>query len=102
MLLAECQTTGGYPRIGSVLPVDLPIVAQAQPGVALRFKYVSPNEAVSIERLANVHKQALGQSLCPLVRDPRTMPDLLSFNMIGGVTTGAEDLENCARHAESV
>ena len=29
VLLAECQTTGGYPRIGTVIPSDLPRVAQA-------------------------------------------------------------------------
>ncbi|MEO1774027.1 MAG: biotin-dependent carboxyltransferase family protein [Pseudomonadota bacterium] len=93
VLLAECRTTGGYPRIGSVLPVDLPIVAQAPPGTAFQFQYVSLEEAVAIERDASQRNQTLGQSLSSLVRDPRTMPDLLSFNLIGGVVAGAEDLE---------
>ena len=29
VLLSECQTTGGYPRIATVLPCDLPCIAQA-------------------------------------------------------------------------
>ena len=37
VLLPECQTIGGYPRIGAVIPADLPKVAQAAPrhGTAL-------------------------------------------------------------------
>ena len=31
VLLADCQSTGGYPRIGTVAPYDLPRVVQAPP-----------------------------------------------------------------------
>ncbi|SHI61030.1 allophanate hydrolase [Shimia gijangensis] len=50
VLLSECQTTGGYPRIGSVLPTDLPRVAQAGRGAALRFRFVTLEQAVEAER----------------------------------------------------
>ncbi|OAS16991.1 biotin-dependent carboxyltransferase family protein [Paenibacillus oryzisoli] len=45
LLLADCQTTGGYPRIGHVITADLPLVAQVKPGGFLRFQEVSHSEA---------------------------------------------------------
>lgn len=45
VLMADAQTTGGYPRIGEVISVDLPIVAQLKPGDRLRFRVVPLDEA---------------------------------------------------------
>ena len=45
VLLADCQTTGGYPRLAHVIAADLGRLAQARPGTPLRFQQVSPAEA---------------------------------------------------------
>jgi antagonist of KipI len=45
ILMADCQTTGGYPRIGEVASVDLPLIAQLKPGDRLRFRFTSLAEA---------------------------------------------------------
>jgi antagonist of KipI len=45
VLMADCQTTGGYPRIAQVISVDLPIVAQARPGDHIQFQKISWQEA---------------------------------------------------------
>jgi len=45
VLLAERQTIGGYPQIGHVISVDLPLLARAWPGTALRFREVGLEEA---------------------------------------------------------
>ncbi|MGI4834245.1 MAG: biotin-dependent carboxyltransferase family protein [Janthinobacterium lividum] len=45
VLLADCQTTGGYPRLAHVVAPDLAQLAQARPGAALRFAEVSLAEA---------------------------------------------------------
>jgi antagonist of KipI len=37
ILLADRQTTGGYPVIGHVTAVDIPVIAQRKPGDQLRF-----------------------------------------------------------------
>lgn len=37
VLLADAQTTGGYPRIASVIEADLWLLAQARPGSRLQF-----------------------------------------------------------------
>ncbi len=92
VLLSECQTTGGYPRIGSVLPADLPYVAQARPGTPLRFRFVSLDEAVEIELRERDRRKNLHKSIQPLIRDPRDIADLLSYQLISGVTAG-DDLE---------
>ena len=88
VLLGECQTTGGYPRIGSVLPADLPRVAQAPPGAALRFRFVTLEEAVLLERHARDRLGDLRARLTRQIRDPASIPDLLSYQLISGVTAG--------------
>lgn len=40
ILLADCQTVGGYPKIATVISADLPRLAQAKPGQPLRFTTV--------------------------------------------------------------
>ncbi|KMK77442.1 biotin-dependent carboxyltransferase family protein [Alkalihalobacillus pseudalcaliphilus] len=45
ILLADRQTTGGYPRIGQIISVDLPQVAQTRPGEELHFVPVTVEEA---------------------------------------------------------
>jgi antagonist of KipI len=42
ILMADAQTTGGYPRIAQVVDADLPILAQKRPGDKIRFREVSP------------------------------------------------------------
>lgn len=96
VLMAECQTMGGYPRIGTVIPADLPIAAQAVPGAKLRFQRVSFEES---DQLWKSEKQQLKEatSRCrPLIRDPRTITDLLDYQLVGGVTAGKELGENDA------
>ncbi len=94
VLLPECQTTGGYPRIGTVIPQDLPIVAQAPPGSPLRFRFIPADEArASWQSLTQINAE-LARTTRPLLRDPRTIPDLLSYQLISGVTAGRElDIE---------
>ena len=41
ILMADAQTTGGYPRIANVVSDDLEIVAQLKPGDELKFMLVS-------------------------------------------------------------
>ena len=58
VLMADHQTTGGYPRLGEVASIDLPLVAQLKPGDRLRFRLVSVDEAQQLY-LAQEHELAL-------------------------------------------
>jgi len=40
ILMADHQTTGGYPRIANVVEADLPLLAQIGPGKGVRFELV--------------------------------------------------------------
>jgi antagonist of KipI len=45
LLLGDCQTIGGYPKIAHVITVDLPVAAQLRAGDQLRFREVSLGDA---------------------------------------------------------
>ncbi len=46
LLLPNCQTTGGYPRVAKVIDADMWKLAYAGPGDSLRFKWVPYEEAL--------------------------------------------------------
>ena len=82
VLLVDCQTMGGYPRIGSVLPVDLPRVAQALPGAEMSFRFMSLDEAEGLYQSDEDRLAACIKQLEPRTRDPREMADLLAYDLI--------------------
>lgn len=45
ILMADRQTTGGYPKIGEVASIDLPLISQLKPGNKIRFQEISLEEA---------------------------------------------------------
>lgn len=48
VLMADRQTIGGYPKIGHVIAVDLPRLAQARAGNLVRFQEISIEEAQAL------------------------------------------------------
>ena len=69
LLMADAQTTGGYPVVGVVIGADLPLAAQLLPGDELRFTFTTLDEALAAR---HAQAEALAQ---PLDRDEG---DLLS------------------------
>ncbi|MBV7484471.1 biotin-dependent carboxyltransferase family protein [Bordetella sp. BOR01] len=66
VLMADRQTTGGYPKIAQVITADLPSLAQRGPGYALRFAGIELDEA---QRLDGEREDAFAQlqdALAPL------------------------------------
>lgn len=59
LLMADCQTTGGYPRIAQVAAVDMPLCAQLKPGDMLNFKEISSREAEMLYIERERHLQQL-------------------------------------------
>ena len=45
VMMADRQTTGGYVKLGCVITVDLPLMAQRRPGDRVRFVPVTLEEA---------------------------------------------------------
>lgn len=46
ILMADGQTTGGYPRIGQVAATHLPLCAQLRPGQSIKFYEIGWDEAI--------------------------------------------------------
>lgn len=87
ILMADRQPTGGYPKIATVIGADLGRVAQLRPGETLRFAEVTMAAALA----ARHEMQALLGApipLVPLIRTDLTSEELLSCNLISGVTRG--------------
>ncbi len=65
LLLGDCQTIGGYPKIAHVITVDLPAAVQLRPGDSVRFVEVSLADAqqLFIEREREVARFRLGLEL---------------------------------------
>lgn len=91
VLLGECQTTGGYPRIGTVIPSDIPRIAQARAGDPIRFQFVTRDQALAAYRATHDYLKGLARMIRPLIRSPHDIPDLLSYQLVGGMITGKEE-----------
>ncbi len=65
LLMADRQTTGGYPKIAVVISVDLPLAAQLTPGDRIRFILCTVAHAQSRLR---THRARLDAALPPCDR----------------------------------
>jgi biotin-dependent carboxylase-like uncharacterized protein len=86
ILLADRQTTGGYPKIACVIAPDVAALAQLRPGVKLRFQAVSVEEGTAAHRafaelIGNL--PALVETAIP--GGPMDSERLLSLNLIDGI-----------------
>jgi biotin-dependent carboxylase-like uncharacterized protein len=50
VLMADRQTTGGYPKIATVISADLRVIAQRRPGSPVRFQAIGIEEAQRLVR----------------------------------------------------
>lgn len=83
VLLADHQTTGGYPKIATLLSSDTDGVAQLRPHERLRFQAVSAEEAV---RLVRCHAQLTRQYLQQIGEVQASLDErLMRANLISGV-----------------
>lgn len=55
ILMADHQTTGGYPRIANIISAHLPQMAQMNPGEEVKFRLTTINKAE--QKLAAQQKQ---------------------------------------------
>lgn len=90
VLMADCQTIGGYPRLGTVIAADLPVLAQAPLGAAIRLQMIDLPQADALWLSEDDQLSRLRGRVQIKSRDPHQMRDLLSYQLIGGVTRGDE------------
>jgi antagonist of KipI len=65
LLLGDCQTIGGYPKIAHVITIDLGVAAQLRAGDGVRFSEVSLQDAhrLLMERERDLERFRIGLSL---------------------------------------
>ena len=87
VLMADRQTTGGYPKIATTATASLPSLAQMKPGDRLRFAAVGVAEARALLARQVEAMRALPAALRPVLRDASTLTSeaLLAANLIDGV-----------------
>jgi biotin-dependent carboxylase-like uncharacterized protein len=83
VMMADRQTTGGYPKLATVVSADLRLVAQRRAGQEIRFAAVGIEEAQGLAR----ERAAAVRGLAALARAVRGGPpgseELLSLNLAG-------------------
>ena len=89
ILMADCQTTGGYPKIATVISTDMPKLGRMMPGADIRFEAVSVEEAEAVARDHHERKAALVDSIETFSSSVQQLEHLLmTQNLISGVTAG--------------
>lgn len=84
VLMADRQSTGGYPKIATVIGPDIGRLAQAQGGTTLSFRSVTIAEAVAARRAeADVLRSPVSSE--PVVRTTFASDFLLGLNLVSGV-----------------
>jgi biotin-dependent carboxylase-like uncharacterized protein len=66
VLMADRQTTGGYPKIAQIASVDLPLMAQFTPGQSVRFSLIGLDEAQRLDQARERAYAGLYAALAPL------------------------------------
>ncbi|EPX81151.1 Allophanate hydrolase 2 subunit 2 [Litoreibacter arenae DSM 19593] len=88
VLLADHQTTGGYPKIATVLSHDVDRLAQMRAKDSLRFTAVDAAQAVALTRAQAQARRAYLEEIAK--PRPSLNERLLRENLIGGVVKGDE------------
>ena len=89
VLFADRQTTGGYPKIATVVSADLGFLARAKPGAVVHFERTDLAGAARLRLALAARLARLAAALAP-ARMSVTLDSahLLRHNLIDGVTDG--------------
>ncbi|MBL8353940.1 MAG: biotin-dependent carboxyltransferase [Delftia acidovorans] len=88
VLMADAQTTGGYPKIATVISADVSVLGRRRPGSMVRFAEVSVAEAQALRRSqqSEIERQvaALRDAAAPAIVD---VAALHTANLVSGVAS---------------
>lgn len=88
VLLNDAHTAGGYPKIATVISIDLPLLGLQRPGNVLRFEAVSVTTAIEAVRSQAAVLQTAMDRIAPIRDATLSTATLLAHNLIDGVTDG--------------
>ena len=86
VLLADRQTTGGYPKVATVISADLPALGRLMPGAKVAFQAVSIDEAEAARRQMAASIAELEASVMAARREGIIdEAKLMAANLVSGV-----------------
>ena len=86
MLLVDRQTTGGYPKIATVISADIPALGRMTPGSKVRFEAVDVETAEAAARQLASGIADMAQRLEPARREPSIdLARLMGENLVSGM-----------------
>lgn len=92
VLLADCQTVGGYPKIATVIRADLPRLAHLPPGAEIRFVAVDATHAAEARAAQARLLAGWRTTLRPAARHGDIPTEtLLAANLAGAALRGDEE-----------
>lgn len=93
ILMADRQTTGGYPKLATVISADLPALGRLAPGARIAFEAVSVQTAEELHIRMAAQRAALSSRIVPVKRAAViNETNLMSANLISGVVHACEGL----------
>jgi biotin-dependent carboxylase-like uncharacterized protein len=90
VMMADRQTTGGYPKIATVISADLRIMAQRRPGAFVRFQAVDIGEAQRLAREGALALSAISSRVRPSAGGLPDNEALLGLNLAGSAVDAFE------------
>lgn len=88
VLLSDAHTAGGYPKIATVVSIDLPLLGLHRAGTCFRFRAISIDDAIDANREQNTLLHSAAENKRAVNDVAYTTQALLSNNLIDGVTDG--------------
>lgn len=86
VLLADRQTTGGYPKIATVISADMPALGRLTPGARIAFEKVGIDAAEAAHRQLASHLDAMAEQIVPVRRASAIdAAALLGANLVSGM-----------------
>lgn len=95
VLMADRQTIGGYPKIGTVISADLGRLAQRRPGEEVRFAMVSAREAREIAAQVKLSEVEIQFGKYP-AKSARAEQPMFDAARIGNVADAVVDASDSA------
>jgi biotin-dependent carboxylase-like uncharacterized protein len=93
VLLADRQTTGGYPKIATVVSADLPALGRLPIGAKFQFEAVTLEEAVEARRQLFAELESLPEKLVPIsLGSPVNPSRLFDANLISGFVDAESEI----------
>ena len=94
VLLADRQTTGGYPKVATVISADIPALGRLTPGAKITFEAVDIETAEAAARQLAFDIAAMAANIAPVRHKPVIdATRLMGENLVSGVVSAREASE---------